>query len=309
MKEFEIIAKYFAPLSRDGLRDDAAVLSVLPGHALVVTSDTLNAGTHFLADATPRDIAHKVLRVNLSDLAAMGASPLSYQLNIAYPDRPSSLWLEAFTNALAADQKTFDIFCSGGDTTSIEGPLSISITALGLVPEGKAVRRGGAKAGDLIVLSGPVGNAFIGLEILRGIIANPEADYFIGQYYRPTPRLDLVDFMRAHAHAAIDISDGLIADLGHIAAASGLIAEIRFDDIPFSPQAKGLIDAGTVKATDMLTSGDDYQLVLAVPRSAQDRLPASCRIIGIFHEGAPDVKLLDGSGNPIFLPSGGWVHF
>ncbi|MGB4058336.1 MAG: AIR synthase related protein, partial [Alphaproteobacteria bacterium] len=133
MNEFETIARYFKPLTegRDALLDDAAVLSVPPGFELVVTSDTLNAGTHFMADAAAGDIARKALRVNLSDLAAMGARPFAYQLNIAFPARPSEGWLAEFTSALMDDQKTFGIFCSGGDTTTILGAFSISITAMG----------------------------------------------------------------------------------------------------------------------------------------------------------------------------------
>ena len=227
MSEFEVIAKYFAPLTmgRDGsagLCDDAAVVCVPDGHELVVSSDTLNEGVHFLEGCDPADIAHKALRVNLSDLAAMGAEPLCYQLNIAFPEAPSDGWLAAFTGALMDDQKTYGIYCSGGDTTSIKGGfLSVSITVMGSVPKGRAVRRGGAKAGDLIILSGAVGDAVLGLQVLCEGLERDEYAGAVARYLRPEPRCACASLLRGFAHAAIDISDGLLADLGHVAAASG----------------------------------------------------------------------------------------
>lgn len=308
MNEFDIIEKYFTPLSKDGLKDDTAIISIPSGHELVVSSDTLNAGTHFMPDAAPADIAHKALRSNLSDLAASGADPLSYQLNIAFPQKPSEKWLEAFTGALAADQKHFGIFCSGGDTTSIKGPLSISITALGLVPTRSAVRRDGAKPGDVIILTGPVGDALAGLKILRGEIRTENDDYFIRKYYRPTPRLDLTVSMRAYAHAAIDISDGLIADLGHICKSSAMAAVVELDKIAFSSPAQKLLETGAVIPADFLTGGDDYELLLAVSSSHAAHFP-NTQIIGHFVAGVPGVRLLDISGKPIPLSHKGWSHF
>lgn len=307
MNEFSMIAEYFAPLAPGGLKDDAAVLKIPPGQELVVTSDTLNAGTHFMAGAAPGDIAHKALRVNLSDLAAMGASPLSYQLNIAFQEKPSTEWLAAFTGALAADQKEFNIFCSGGDTTLIKGSLSISITALGLVPAGKAVTRGGAKPGDRVVLTGPMGEALIGLKILRGEIQSANDLYFIQKYYQPRPRLDLADFMRAHAHAAIDISDGLIADLGHVCAASGLRAALQIGESVFSPQARAVLAAGQVTMEQLLTGGDDYQLLLAVPGGVT--LPEGACVIGAFAAGEPGVAVRDTGGAVLTFSHKGWTHF
>ena len=307
MNEFSMIEKYFAPLSRDGLKDDAAVLQIPAGFELVVSSDTLNAGTHFLADAAPGDVAHKALRSNLSDLASMGAAPLSYQLNLAFPEKPSEKFLAEFTSALAADQKEFGIFCSGGDTTSIKGPLSISITVLGLVKTGTALRRGGAKAEDDIILTGPVGDALIGLKILRGEIKTSDDEYFIQKYYRPRPRLDLVASLITSAHAAVDISDGLIADLSHICTASGVQAHVTVSESLFSAAAQKLLQARQVTMVDLLTGGDDYELLAALPPGVA--LPPGCQSIGRFHAGAPDVQAVDKAGKPITFSHTGWAHF
>ena len=312
MNEFDFIEKYFAPLSKDGLKNDAAVLEIPDGHELIVTSDALNAGTHFMPDADPALIAHKTLRVNLSDLAAMGAEPLAYQLCIAFPEKPDEEWLKAFTNALQKDQQTFGIFCSGGDTTSINGPLSVSITAMGLVPKGQAVTRNGAQDNDTLVLTGHVGDACIGLKILQGEIESNKAEYFIDKYYKPAPRTDLTSLMREHAHAAIDISDGLLADLAHICKASGLGAELQITDQMFSEQAQTLLHSKIVTPETLLSSGDDYQLLLAVPEEAVatilEQAPGSIKI-GTFTAEKPGISVLDKNGHPVDIKHTGWSHF
>lgn len=302
--EFSIIEKYFTPLGKDGFKDDAAVLHIPAGHELVVTSDTLNEGTHFWVGEEPAFIAHKALRVNLSDLAAMGADPFCYQLNIAYPQKPSEEWLEKFTDALAADQKEFDIFCSGGDTTSVNGPLSISITALGLVPTGTAVKRSGSKAGDAVVVTGNIGDAFIGLEILRGNLNPENPEPFLNAYKKPYPETKVAAQIRAHAHAAADVSDGLLADLGHICAASGLSATIELDKIPFSSEA---FDLATPE--QLLTGGDDYCLVLAVAPEKLPKLGFAHHVIGHFTAGQGGVKVLDKNGKFLSFSASGWQHF
>ena len=303
MNEFSVIEKYFAPLSRDGLKNDAAVLQIPAGHELVVSSDTLNAGTHFMEDAAPADIAHKALRSNLSDLASMGADPLSYQLNLAFPEKPSEKFLAEFTRALAADQREFNIFCSGGDTTSIKGPLSISITVLGLVPTGQSLGRKTARSGEQIVLSGPVGDAFIGLQVLQGKLQSDDADYFIGKYYRPRPRLDLIKTIRGYATAAIDISDGLIADLGHLCNSATLYIGYGV----FSPQAHRLLASGLVTQEQLLTGGDDYELILTVP--AGHMPPSGLEPIGMVESGDAGIVVIDPDGRPLSFSHKGWTHF
>lgn len=333
MNEFDIIADYFRILTMGraecaGLQDDAAVLTIPPGRELVVSTDTLNAGTHFLKNEAPENIARKALRVNLSDLAASGADPLCYQLSIAYPQKPQAEWLKAFTGALLEDQKIFGIFCSGGDTTSIHGGvLSISMTVLGTVPAGKALRRGGARAGDAVVLTGSVGDAALGL---RAVWNGREAAYpaAVARHRLPLPRLALAEAVRQHAHAAVDISDGLLADLGHICEASHLGAEIRLAGdgegagtathpaLAFSDEVCTALLGAEMKMEDVLSGGDDYELVLAVPPdhlapllAGLQKLSIPAQVIGRFVAGAPGVRVLDSAGTQLTLKAHGWQHF
>ena len=301
MNEFDVIGRYFAPLSKDGLINDAAVIDIPPGHQLVVTSDTLNAGTHFMADARPDDIAHKALRVNISDLYAMGATPLCYQLNIAYPEKPTSDWLESFTHALSDDQKRYELYCSGGDTTTIMGDtLSVSITALGVVHADTAWPRDGARAGDAIVVQGTIGDAWIGLQVLRGELKTDDDAYFIGRYYKP----EIKAFHAAIPSAAIDISDGFIADLTHICERSNIGAVVEADQIPVSDPARRLLEQGQVSVQDLITGGDDYALVLAIP---QDQVKNNMTVIGTFT--GTDILVNDAKGVPLTINSKGWTHF
>ncbi|MCK5284616.1 MAG: thiamine-phosphate kinase [Alphaproteobacteria bacterium] len=327
MNEFEIIKKYFAPLSHDGLKNDAAILDIPNGQKLIVTSDTLNAGIHFIENADASQIAHKALRTNISDLAAMGAQPFAYQLCLAFPEKPTKKWLEFFTKALQEDQNEFGIFCSGGDTTRIKGSLSISITALGLVPKGQAISRNGAKNNDAIILTGSVGDAYIGLQILsflslpylkqqsqrKKINLDKETEkYFIEQYYKPQPRIDLIKPIRKYAHAAIDISDGLIADLSHICIESNLSAQINLTPSMFSTQAQKVIKNNMLTAEELLVSGDDYQLLLAIPENnVKDFLiqAPKCIQIGQFKKGKPIVTLMDKNNRSINIKHTGWSHF
>ncbi len=281
MNEFDLIKTYFQPLSDIAFNDDAAVLSVPEGRELVVTSDTLNEGVHFRADDGPEFIAKKSLRANLSDLAAMGAKPFYYQLNLALPEGVTPQWLAAFASALKEDQEEFGIKLSGGDTT--RGPLSVSITAMGLVREGRAVRRGGARAGDVILLSGPVGEA-----VAR--------DY----HYIPRPRTDLIEIMQEYAHGAADISDGLVADLGHIAAVSGLKACVELAKIP-------LFKDTALSAQELLSGGEDYELLIAAAPSDAPQFPG-CTVIGTFEAGQ-GVEVLDESGKALSFAKTGWQHF
>lgn len=313
MNEFETISRYFKPLTQGrpealGLLDDAAVLNIPEDHELAVTTDMLVAGVHFAADALPQHIAHKSLRVNLSDLAAMGAKPLCYQLAIAFPEKPSAAWLATFTQALQEDQKTFGIFCSGGDTTRTPGPLTISITALGIVPKGQAVKRSGGRAGDVLILSGPVGDAWLGLQC-HFAQDDKTLLYFTEALYKPVPRLDWAAHLRTHAHAAIDVSDGLIADTAHLARASGCSAQIKTTPSFFSAAGFEMIKTGQIDERALLTGGDDYQIVAAVPPAALVHFPDAI-IIGQLMEGAPgDIKVQGLAGETLQFDSLGWVHF
>ena len=319
MDEFELIEKYFRPLTEGrpealNLQDDAAILHVPPGHELVVSSDVLAAGTHFLLDEEPEFIAHRALRTNISDLASMGAVPYAYQMTIAFDKKPTEAWIKAFTAALRADQKQFEIFCSGGDTTMAKGKLTISITAFGLVRRGKAVRRSGAKPGDALILTGAVGDAMIGLNILQKklTIKSPAA---VNAYRKPVPRVGVFHIISKYARAAIDISDGLIAEANHICKASGLAVDINLESIKFSKTADALLRSGKTSVENLLTGGDDYELLLAASQANVPALLKKLRahglkpqVIGVFSRGKPEVRILE-RGRKIALKKSGFTHF
>ncbi len=322
MNEFEMIERYFLPLTRGhvgtaGLRDDAAVLDIPDGHELVVTSDTLNENVHFLAGEMPANIARKALRVNLSDLAAMGATPLCYQLNIAFPQKPEEAWLAAFSKALQEDNEAYDVFCSGGDTTSIKGGgLSISITAMGVVPKGMAVRRSGARDGDCIVLTDYIGDASLGLKVLQDGLDMQGYAHAVSRYQVPCPRMNVEEIVRQYAHAAADISDGLLADCMHIANASGVGAEIDLDKMVFSEDVQRALDGNIIMLEDVLKGGDDYELILAVSPENLSKMICKFKkidlnplVIGIFKEFNLGLSLLNTRTLCFDGESLGWKHF
>ena len=219
--EFDLIARYFAPLAAGeagafGLTDDAAVLTPSPGWATVTTADAMVAGVHFLPEDPPDLIARKLLRVNLSDLAAMGARPRAYLLTTAFPAAIDDAWLAAFTEGLAADQAEFGIHLLGGDTVSTPGPLTLSLMALGEARDGAVLRRSGAKPGDTVYVTGTIGDAALGLDSLRGHLSGlgpRQAEYLAGRYRLPQPRMACGPRLLGLAHAALDVSDGLVGDL------------------------------------------------------------------------------------------------
>jgi len=283
--EFEVISRYFAPLARDvsgsfDLSDDAAVFTPSAGHEVVVTADALVAGVHFLADDPPGQIAAKLLRVNLSDLAAMGAAPLGYVVTAAWPAQLDDDWIGAFAAGLAADQAVFGIGLLGGDTVATPGPLTLSLTALGQVPVGTALRRGGAESGDFVFVSGTIGDAGAGLALARdqaGTGADAAAAQFLLDRYRlPQPRLALGQLLRGVATACIDVSDGLLADLGHLVEASAVAAEVAFDSVPLSPACRQVSDPQAA-----MTAGDDYELLFTVPPAAVEAVPLLARRAGV----------------------------
>jgi len=323
--EFELIARYFAPLAaaEEGafaLGDDAAVLAMEPGRRLVVTTDTLIESVHFTADTPPEAIAAKLLRVNLSDLAAMGARPRAYTLSAALGEEIDGPWLEGFAAALAREQETFSITLVGGDTTATPGPLALTLCALGDVPEGRELRRSGARPGDAVFVSGSIGDAALGLKALLGELAGlgaGERDMLIGRYHLPQPRLELGQCLRGLANAAADVSDGLVADLGHICATSRTGAAIEAARVPLSAAARAAIAADESLIGAALTGGDDYELVFAVPGGAAGevallgtRLDLPLTEIGrITDEEGEGVRVLDRKGNVIPLGAGGYRHF
>jgi thiamine-monophosphate kinase len=269
--EFAFIDKHLRPLAEGtaaalGLTDDAAVLAPTPGHEIVLTKDALVAGVHFLPDDPADTVAQKLLRVNLSDLAAMGARPVGHLLVIARPADLGEAWVEGFCRGLASDQAIFGSGLLGGDTVSTPGPLTLSLTAVGEVPAGSALRRNGARAGDDLWVSGTLGDGALGLRILTGELdAAPEAAAVLIERYRvPSPRVALGVALRGLASSAIDVSDGLLADLGHILEASAVGAEIEAAALPLSEAARGLPGADEAA----LAGGDDYELLFT---AASDR--------------------------------------
>src|SRR5919106_227542 len=264
--EFAFIARHLRPLASApgalGLVDDAALLDPRPGMQLVLTKDAMVAGVHFLEIDPPGRIAQKLLRVNLSDLAAMGATPIGYLLALARPRAIEDHWLAAFCAGLAEDNAAFGISVLGGDTVSTPGPLTLSLTAIGEVPGGEALLRSGARSGDDVWVSGTLGDSALGLAVLQGAleVGDPMRTHLVERYRLPQPRLALGQALRGLARAAIDISDGPLADLGHIVETAGLGAEIHADLLPLAADLPGAQDAA-------LAGGDDYELLFtASPR-------------------------------------------
>lgn len=323
--EFDLIAKYFAPLASGmpgalGLGDDAAIIAPAPGHEIVTTVDALTEGVHFLPDDPPGDIARKMLRCNLSDLAAMGARPIGYLMTTALTDRVDEAWIAAFTAGLAADQREFGIGLLGGDTTSTPGLLSLTVTAFGEVPTGKALRRNGARAGDLVMVSGTIGDGALGLLVSRGELPGldrQDRDALIARYRLPQPRLKLGAALlgRDLATAALDVSDGLVADLGHICEQSHLSATIDVASVPLSEAVRHAITADPNLLAVALTGGDDYELLFTIALEKRDIVKTLSRELGlpITEIGAmapgQGVRALDTAGKPMAFDRAGWTHF
>ncbi len=311
--EFALIARHFRPLAGPGaldLRDDVAVLAPPPGRDLVLTADAMVAGVHFLPNDPPDLIGRKLLRVNLSDLAAKGATPIGYLMTVSAPRNTPQAWFAGFAAGLAQDQREYGVTLLGGDTTSTPGPISLSLTILGQVAPGQAVRRAGAQAGDGIWVTGTIGDGALGLAVARGRLQDPTG-HLLSRYRLPQPRLGLA--IAGVASAGMDVSDGLVQDLGHLCRAGGLMAEVDAALVPLSPQAR---EAGPEWLATCLTGGDDYELLLAVPPDREAALYAASQAAGMavtriggFRSGPPRVMVRGTDGEPMSLATGGWSHF
>jgi thiamine-monophosphate kinase len=325
--EEAIIQGTFAPLARGfagafGLQDDCALITPQPGTELVLKTDPVAEGVHFLPDDAPEDIAWKALAVNISDLAAKAATPIGYLMALSFPEPPSADWLAAFARGLEQAQARFGCHLIGGDTDRRPGPLTITITAVGWVPKGRMVRRGTAHAGDAIFVSGTLGDAALGLALRRNAalagswgLSAAEAQHLRQRYLRPEPRLGLAEALREHAAAAMDISDGLAKDLGRLCRASGCAGRVQFADLPLSPAAAKALAADPRLVEAIAGGGDDYEILAAVaPDKASDFVAAARRAgiavarIGALTEGS-GVALEDPDGRPVSLHSSGWDHF
>ncbi len=321
--EDDLIARYFRPLATDpgafGLIDDAAILKS-SGDDLVVTTDAIVEGVHFLPDDPPDTIARKALRVNLSDLAAKGAVPTGFVLTLALREVKDE-WLAPFARALGEDAKSFQCPLLGGDTVSTPGPLMISVTAFGRVPPGKMMHRTGAKPGDKIAVTGTIGDAAPGLRLLKGnlklgSIGKDAKDSLIQRYRVPQPRNALAIAARNHASAAMDVSDGLAGDLGKLCAASTVSASIDAASIPLSNAARELLETGHLTFEDIVSGGDDYELLCTIPENRWDAFAAEAlhahvpvTIIGSVVAGDAAPVFAGQGGKPIVLKRLSYSHF
>lgn len=320
--EFDRISRYFAPLSKSfpgavDLKDDAALVSVPADRDLVISTDTIVQTIHFLGHETPEKIARKLLRVTLSDLAAKGASPYCYTLNIAAPPSVDDKWLAGFSSGLREDQDRFRISLAGGDTVRNDGHIVLTITGFGLVPQDSIVRRSGARPGDRLYVTGTIGDAALGLRLSKGEFTSldwPTREFLIGRYEVPEPPVEFGPSLIGVATASIDVSDGLAADAGHIGSASGVGIEIESNAVPVSDAAAQLVASDPELMLSLLTGGDDYQILAAIPKGherAYERKAADQEIqvtrIGSVVEGQ-GISILDRDGGKVSLPSLGFQH-
>jgi len=316
VNEFELIRTFFArqdvtrPDVVAGIGDDAALLRLRPGQELAVTSDLMVSGVHFSLDADPFSLGHKALAVNLSDLAAMGAEPAWFMLNLTLP-KVDARWLEAFSRGMFELAREYRVQLVGGDTS--RGPLSIAIEAHGFVPEGKALRRSGAREGDRVYVTGTLGDAAMALDHrLGGIrLAENELSVLSERLDRPAPRVREGMMLRDIASSAIDISDGLVADLGHILEMSHVGAQLQLEKIPVSPLCR--LHIRETGWDTILASGDDYELCFSVPVkniTALEKLRSNSGFhwIGVI-EAKPGVRILDEAGKPYYPQQSGHDHF
>jgi thiamine-monophosphate kinase len=322
--EFELIGRYFRPLATGaaalGLGDDAAMLRPRAGQDLVVTTDLVTEGVHFFPDDLPECIARKALRVNLSDLAGKGATPLGYLLAIALPKDWTEQWIAAFAEGLAEDQKTYGIGLIGGDTSRASDGVTICITAIGTLPKGTMVHRKGARPGDLVYVSGTIGDAALGLRLRHGTIdggpAGKGVERLKDRYLHPQPRVALAPAVRRYASAALDVSDGLVGDLAHICEESKVGAVIEASEVPLSKAASALVATDPSALTTAITGGDDYEILAAIPpksAAAYEKAASKAGVpvtrIGRIERGRGQPVILGRDGSPISMGQGSFDHF
>lgn len=325
--EDDIIRGYLAPLAKENkdafdLLDDCALIRHQVGTDLVISTDAIAEGVHFLLDDKPEDIGWKALAVSVSDLAAKGAEPLVYQMALSFPQNPTHDFLKGLTKGLADAQQSFGIQLSGGDCDRRPGPLSITITVIGEVPYNKMVHRTGARIGDNLFVSGTLGEAALGLKIRRKDINIKlwnlnESEIFEleKRYLRPKPRLDVKEILRQYATSAIDLSDGLYKDLHHLTSASKCGAEIQFANIPLNPIVRKILNIDRETFNLILNGGDDYEILFSVPnhlekdvKKISQKLGVSITKIGTLTNNR-QVKFLDEKGSCFQIDHKGWDHF
>ena len=325
--EEAIIQGYFAPLAEGfpgafRLEDDCALLAPPPGHELVLTTDAMAEGVHFIAGDAPEDVAWKAVAVNVSDLVSKGATPLVYLMALAFPVAPAAEYLGRFARGLAEAQARFGITLAGGDTDRRPGPMSVTITAVGALPAGTMVRRGPARPGDRILVSGTIGDAALGLKLRRDMahaarwrLAEAHVASLLARSLRPEPPLALAEPLRAFAHAAMDISDGLAKDLGRMARASGVAAHVSTSSLPLSSAAARALAADPSLLADLVSGGEDYEVLAAVPPADAGSFTTAAATrglrlteIGEFVQGS-GLRIAGPDGRPLALAREGWDHF
>jgi thiamine-monophosphate kinase len=317
LSEFSLIKHYFSKLTAQredvllGIGDDCALLSCPTNQSIAVSIDSLVEGVHFFADVCPKTLGHKSLAVGLSDLAAMGATPSWFTLALSLPDVDRE-WLQSFSTGLAELAAEHNIQLVGGDTT--RGPLTISIQVHGIVDHEKALKRSAAKVGDLVYVTGTLGDAGLALQAKLNSehyssLSEADLDYAIARLEQPTPRVEIGQKLLGLASAAIDISDGLAADLGHILEQSGVGATIELDKLPLSETLKKLAHQNASELA--LSSGDDYELCFTIPKQHQNELETvlgdQCTLIGVIEQ-QNGLRFLDSGENRI-IKEGGYDHF
>ena len=323
LDEFSLIERYFAPLSAGmigalRLKDDAATFPVEPGLEVVITTDAIFENIHFLSSDPPETIARKALRVNLSDLAAKGADPVGYLLTLALPRTVPETWLEAFARGLGEDQAAFGVHLAGGDTVTTAGPLLLSVTAFGTVPRGTAVRRVGAQPGDRLFVTGTIGDGLLGLRALKGTldeIASEQRDEVVARYRLPRPRVAFGPALRGVASAALDVSDGLVADIAQLVKASGVGAVLGLNRIPLSPAAQAFAGIDPERLIELATAGDDYEILFSIAPDKTGPLIATAQALGVpvSEIGAvvpgEGMKVVNLDGHEVTVARPGFRHF
>ncbi|MEO8421849.1 MAG: thiamine-phosphate kinase, partial [Hyphomicrobium sp.] len=306
-----------------GLKDDCALIAAPPGTELAVTTDSIIAGVHFFPDEDPGAVAWKALAVNVSDLIAKGATPLAYLMSIALPGAPDHAWLEKFAAGLGAAQAAFGCHLAGGDTDRTPGPISVTITAFGVVPEGCVVRRSTARVGDQVYVSGTIGDAALGLALRRDPALRATCGLNLemrsvleGKFSRPRPPVALIAALRTCASAAMDVSDGLIKDFDRLCRASAVGGRIEVPHVPLSAAAHAVVAAHGATLIDLITGGEDYEALATIPpsRAAEyERLAAAAGIavtrIGAIEDASAGISAIDAAGVPLAIARTGWDHF
>ncbi len=325
--EDRLIATYFRPIATHpgafGLTDDCAAIAPPPGCDLVLKTDGVIGGVHFFVDDPPDAVARKALRINLSDLAAKGAAPLGFLLSIGLPAGLPPDWLRRFAEGLREDAAHYRCPLLGGDTDRSPGAITVYISALGTLPHGTMVRRAGAREGDLVVATGTIGDAALGLVLrqdptaaARWRLDDAMRTHLLDRYLLPQPRTAVAEALRRHASAALDVSDGLAGDLGKLCRVSAVGAAVAVEKVPLSPAARQVLASDPAAIETILTGGDDFEVVAAVPAADVDELRAEAAEagvalteIGVVVAGPHEARFVTADGHALAFKRPSYSHF